>query len=188
MESKLVNHFTFSADNLRVAYRHNFRNWRLFRYIECLICLCIPLTTSLKLRNNWAQGSHNTMLLLLNLCTYGIVVFFFWQTVSARNRHVKRTIQRLEETKHVSSFEQTIHFLDNEMLITVSLDSDTQHILYSSVKRLVPYQNLILVYTQAKQLLILDSSRFENGCEADFWNLMNEKSPKAVPRRHASNH
>ena len=31
-------------------------------------------------------------------------------------------------------------------------------------------------------MILLDAGRFEDGTEADFWKLMNEKRPGAVPK------
>lgn len=182
MESELLNRFTYNADNLRVAFRRNARAWRLGRYGICLLGLCASVGTSINLYRRYSHGFPNVILLLLNLCMYGIVGFMIWQTASALNRSVKRTIQRLEEIRHVTACEETIQFLEGEMLNAVSISSDAQHIFYTSVKRLVPYRNLILVYTKARLFIMLDRSRFENGTEVDFWKQMNEKCPKAVPK------
>ena len=48
----------------------------------------------------------------------------------------------------------------------------------------MPCGDLILLSSQAKLIYTLDPARFENGTETDFWRLMSEKCPNAVPKEY----
>jgi hypothetical protein len=54
---------------------------------------------------------------------------------------------------------------------------------YSSVNRIVQSKHLILVFTDARKMLLVDRTSFENGTEADFWTLMAEKCPSAQVKK-----
>ena len=61
---------------------------------------------------------------------------------------------------------------------------ETTTVSYRTVDKVVTGRDLILLFTAEKQMLLLDPGRFENGTEADFWKLMNEYCPSAVPKTH----
>ena len=178
MEAVLTNRSRFDADTLRTAGRRSFRP----RFI-LLMCLSILFLGggiySLLRYKPYFQTSPR--LLLSPVIFFLGSVYYFWQACTAVNRHVKRTIRRLEESRQVSGYDCVYRFTDTEMQAESSISSDLLRFPYSSVKRLVPYRNLILVYGHTKQYFMLNQDRFENGTDEDFWKLMNEKCPKAVP-------
>ena len=55
---------------------------------------------------------------------------------------------------------------------------------YQNIGKILEDEPLILLKTRARQFYSLDRSRFGNGTEADFWRLMTEKCPNAVPKKH----
>ena len=179
--SVLTNRCRYDAETLRIAYRRYTRRWLVafltfgilffifgvyqsYRYIVIYRC---------ELRLIWSP-----------LISFAAAVYYFWKTFTFVNKIVKRSVQRLEETHQVSGFDNAYHFTQEEILDAPDVSDDVKHISYSVVKRAVPYQRLILVFTQAKQFFTLDRTRFENGTEADFWRLMNEKCPNAVPKKY----
>ena len=58
---------------------------------------------------------------------------------------------------------------------------ESSRIPYRALDKIVRSPKLLLLFTADKQMLLLDPDRFTNGTEADFWKLMNEKRPSAVP-------
>ena len=99
-------------------------------------------------------------------------------------RAVKLQIRRLKETYQVSEYESLFTFLPKEILGQNSLSENRLHLSYDSVKKLLPCKGLILLCSRSKVVYTLDAARFENGTEADFWRLMSEKCPKAVPKKY----
>jgi len=53
---------------------------------------------------------------------------------------------------------------------------------YDSMNAILPDKDHVILWTEAKQFVVLDLSRFENGTEADFWRLMKEKCSHALPK------
>ncbi|MBR3077525.1 MAG: YcxB family protein [Oscillospiraceae bacterium] len=53
---------------------------------------------------------------------------------------------------------------------------------YAEFSRIRQTPGLILLFTDEKKMILLDPERFEKETEADFWRLMNEKCPRAVPK------
>ena len=59
---------------------------------------------------------------------------------------------------------------------------ESTQVSFRTVDKVVPSKDLILLFTADRQMILLDRNRFENGTETDFWQLMNEKRPGAVPK------
>ncbi len=191
----LTNRCRFDADTLRIAYRRNARRWCWIQYLCVAViaamavrftirCIQALPTIILLLKDRNSTAGSGVLLLVLTLAMYAAAIFYLVRALRAPEKGVRRRLQQLEETHHVSSFETINRLTAAEFLGEASISADLNRISYADVKRLVPCQRLILVYTQAKQFLILDRTRFENGTEADFWKLMSEKCPKAVPKKY----
>ena len=171
----------FDEANLRTANRRALRPAFLIQLALCI--LCFAMATRHVIRDH-ALFPGTPILLVLVLVMYGLGAFYLWRTLTMVKRSVTRTLDRSEEKWHVRGFDTTIRFTDTEFIDKDSVSADENRYTYAVVKRLVPYKHLILLHTQARQFLMLDRTRFENGTEADFWRLMNEKCPDAVPKKY----
>lgn len=177
--SGLTDRIRFDADSLRKAYRRSWRPWFRITLVEGAVFLGAALWF---LFRYYEFFSYSPLLLLEILVVLACSAGCFWRAFTTVNRYVKRTIQRMEESRRVSGYDMSIRFPEDEIRIEASVSNDVQHCPYDAVKRILIAQDLILVRSRSKQFLMLDQNRFENGTEADFWRLMNEKCPKAVPR------
>ena len=183
MEPVLINRCRFDADTLRVSTQRTYRKHFVLQLILCAAFLGVGIYELLHYREIFP---HLPYLLLVPAFCFLAAGFYLWRTLTAVNKYVKRAIQRLEENRQVRSYDCVFRFPDTEIQMEASISSDLFRLPYASVKRIVPYRNLILVYSRAKQYFTLDQNHFENGAEADFWKLMNEKCPEAVPRAKRS--
>ena len=183
MEPVLTNRCRFEAETFRTAYKRNFRKWFIPIVGAGLLFVAGAVHEVVRYRALF-QDSMLVALgpVILLLCA----AYLVWYAFATVPRSVKRTVQRLMETHRVSSYECVFRFTEAEICCESDIGGPSGQIPYSVIRRLVPYQNLILVYTQAKQYLMLERTRFEHGAEADFWKLMNEKCPDAVPRAKRS--
>ena len=179
MEPVLTNHSRFDAETLRTAYR---RLWRP-RFWLMLVVGLLFLGFAVYFTILYTVVYLPDFSLVLRLIfIYFCAAVYFWYAFTTVNRSVKRTIRRLQETRQVSGYDTAFRFLDEALQLEASVSADTPRLSYQFLKRILPCQNLILLRSRSKQFLILDRNGFENGTEADFWRLMNEKCPKAVPR------
>ena len=97
-------------------------------------------------------------------------------------RWTKLQLQRLQESRHSDHVDVTTVFSEEGIAHWRDGSGDPPTIYYDSVKTVAVLSGLILLWTKGRQFVLLDAARFENGTEADFWKLMNEKCPKAVPK------
>lgn len=98
-------------------------------------------------------------------------------------KQARRQIRRYEQTGP-SAPEVTVWFDEEELTGRREGSEELTHISYDSMKSILPDGNRIILWTEQKQYIVLDTARFENGTEADFWKLMIEKCLDAVPRKY----
>ena len=55
---------------------------------------------------------------------------------------------------------------------------------YEQIEKILRTGTELQLCLKNKLYYILDPNRFENGTEADFWRLMNEKCSAAVPKKY----
>ena len=53
---------------------------------------------------------------------------------------------------------------------------------YSAFSKLVRTEHLLLLFTQDKQMILMDPARFDGGSEEDLFRLLEEKCPGVLPR------
>lgn len=179
--NELITHTLFDETNLRIAYRRVLRKALVFQLIMCVFSFGAAIRSTIR---DPGLLRENRVLLLLVLALYGLGAFYLRRLLTMVKRSVKQSIDRDEEKWHVRSFDTTIRFTDTDFIDKNDIGTDEDHYDYAIVTRLVPCKNLILLHTRAKQFLMIDRTRFENGTEADFWRLMNEKCPQAVPKKY----
>ena len=111
-------------------------------------------------------------------------LFGIFRTLRLVDSGVKLQLRRVQEQYQVSFYDETAAFLDKEITTESSVRSDQYHLAYDSIWRIYRCRETIAVMSKARITTILDPARFENGTETDFWKLMTEKCPKAVPRKY----
>ncbi len=179
---KLICHTRFDETTLCTVKQRILRIPRLYYFALCIFCF--GTATLYMFRDHWQFFQANKSQLLPVLGMYGLGAFYLWFALTIVNRSVKRTLNQNEELWHAKSWDITTRFTETEIVREAEVDSSQTNTTYSAVKRLIPYKNLILLKTKSKLFLIIDRTRFENGTEDDFWRLMNEKCPNAVPQKH----
>ena len=181
MNDFLTNRCRFDEAHLRTAYRRTLRLTLLLQLALSLLCFGMAIYYTVR---DFQLVQNNIVFLLLTLALYVLGAYYLWRLLTLPKRVARRYMDRIRERKQIDSFESMYRFTDTGVLTTDEVDADEDHFSYESVKQLVPCKELILFRTKAKQFLILDRTRFENGTEADFWRLMNEKCPNAVPKKY----
>ena len=122
--------------------------------------------------------------LLFLLLEYGLGILGIYLGLSFPRRTANLVFRRIKEQYQVEEYERTNSFLPQEILSESSISSDSIHLPYGNVTRITEWRGYIILRTTAQMLYILDCARFENGTETDFWKLMKEKCPQAVPKKY----
>lgn len=179
MEPKLINRYRFDADTLRASYRQVMGPTRLLQLgIAALILAAAVRYTVLY----GSLFSESVTLILMVLFLYLLAFFEAFRALTAVNRAVKNSLKRMEAAKGVTAYDVTLRFEDTEIVSESELSAEPQRQSYANIKKLRRGKTLIQLRTRSRLVYTLDPSRFENGTEEDFWRLMKEKCPQAVPK------
>jgi hypothetical protein len=160
--------------------------------------------TSLKKGFAWTSRKSTVQLLLLpvvflviavyHLCAKGLDLIpiillaagIAYPIVALRlpARFTKLQLRRMEENFQTDHLDTVTAFRDEELETWQEGKTSFSRIRYDSIETAAALSGLILLWTRSKQFVLLDPAGFEHGTEADFWRLMNEKCPRAVPKKH----
>ena len=97
-------------------------------------------------------------------------------------KQAKRQIQRYEASGSGSGPEVTVWFDEEEFSAQREGMEEQTDISYDDMNAVYDLGDRIILWTNQKQYIVLDPARFENGAEADFWQLAQEKFPWALPK------
>lgn len=170
--SVLTNRCVMDEATLRRTYRRIFRRNLLLFYL--------------------GSGLMAVFGLLLILLTGGLSPFPGFLLIAAAlylflglrqpGKQARRQIARYEESGSAPNPEVTVWFREEELSAIRAGMGEQTRISYDSMNAILPDKDRIILWTEAKQFVVLDVSRFENGTEADFWRLMKEKCSHALPK------
>lgn len=174
----LTNRYHLDETSLRKSYKELTKTFVLIQLIISLALLGVAIYYTVRYARFF---SENKQIIFMVLLLYVLAGFEIWQALNSVNKAVRRTMKRIEETQHVREYDVTLRFAPREVVVENSLNGETGRLPYSHVKKLKRCEDLIIIRTLARRAFSLDPACFENGSEADFWKLMNEKCPDAVP-------
>ena len=181
MELVLFNRCKYNEEMVRRIYRRSMRLRRCVIWLAAVSLLGYAVYYTVSYHEYWPDAPK---LAILNLVLYALAALYIFLGVTMARRAAKLYMRRLREQRKLDAYEGTIAFYPEEISSRYDIAQDPTHVGYENVKRILVDRGLILLRTKANVLLSLDAARFENGTEADFWKLMNEKCPKAVPRKY----
>ena len=118
------------------------------------------------------------------LVPFGLAALCVWFGASMTGRYTRLAMRRMTEQYQAASYEADYAFFADSLTFRSTVHPNETRLAYTGVKKLLLCGDLILLISQAKLIYTLDRSRFENGTETDFWRLMNEKCPNAVPKKY----
>ena len=181
MEHELINRYRFNEDTLRRSYGQIMRPVLV---IQLLIALALLGAAIYYTVSFFSLFTESLSLLLMVLLLYVLAGFEAWRALTAVKRAARKAIRHVEQTKQVSEYEVTLRFGDEEIVTESSLGGEPRELKYATFKKLKRAKDLILLRTRSTLVYTLDPACFENGTEDDFWRLMNEKCPAAVPKQY----
>ena len=180
-EPVLISRFPMNEDNLREVAKDELRIPILLNYIFAAAMLVVAVYTAIRCINAPALELRLLFRPVFSLVITGLLVY---QALTVEKRSVERAMRRLEEeigsrdSVVILSFYPDCYYSENSNL------SGRTRREYSDVTRLTRSKSRIYLTMQGTRGYTIDPDRFENGTEADFWKLMNEKCPGAVPKKH----
>ena len=158
---------------------------RLLLPRSCILILTGLIVLGIAVRHTVLDlRQHYGLRLLFLVLEYGLGILAIYLGLSFPRRTANQVFRRVKEQYRADEYERTNSFLPQEIRSESSVSSDCIHLSYDKVVRITKWKGHIFLHTSAQMLYMLDCARFENGTEADFWRLMNEKCPDAVPRKH----
>lgn len=181
MKQELINRYQFNEDTLKKSYGQIMRVALTIQLLMALALLGLAVYYTVSFLGLFSQS---LALLLMVLLLYVLAGFEAWRALTAVKRAVKKAMQHVEETKQVREYEVILRFGDEEIVTESSVGGEPQHLKYANFKKLKRCRELILLRTRSTLVYTLDPAGFENGSEDDFWKLMNEKCPDAVPKAY----
>ena len=100
------------------------------------------------------------------------------------DRSVKLSMERRRQEGIPEDLEFIFRFGPAEMELENSCTRQPRSLSYDQIGSILRSGAEFQLHLRNNMYYILDPVRFENGTEADFWRLMNEKCPNAVPKRY----
>lgn len=186
-QQNLTAHCRIDEDTLRKGYTMNLRasGWAYLVFCSLFSCYQIlfrdlPMVLRYGARACWELLLITGVMLLI--FAFILVNHFFWMP----KRRAKRTVQRALELGQNAWSEVTAVFGGDSIATLNNQNSDKLSLRYEVLRRVTVFQDRIFLRTKGRQFLAVDPSRFENGTEEDFWRLLNQKCPKALPRSKRS--
>ena len=116
-----------------------------------------------------------TLLCVLMVC------LLVYTNIGMPRRAAKAQVARIREANGGLCFR--FEFREEELLLWPPRSEESAPIGYAVLGKLLQTKRLDLIFTNDKRMLVLDRAGFKHGIEADFWKLMNEACPAAVPKK-----
>ena len=176
MNNNLINVCAYDAPHLAEALGYQMRTGRKTRNLLLCGAALIILGYSLYV---WLIGGESKywVTAALSLVMMGMLAFtnFVVPRLTA-----KKQAARIKEANGGSAFR--FEFREENVLMTLP-SGEKDPVEYDSLTRAVETSGLILVFTNAQTMLILDRAGFQNGTEEDFWTQLTEKRPSILIKK-----
>lgn len=168
--SLLTNRCVMDEKTLRRTYGRIFRKNLLLFYLGAGLMAAFGILLVVLL----GRLSPFPVFLLLAAAAYLLL------TVRQPRKQAKRQIRSYEADGSGSSPEVTVWFDAEALSAQREGMAEQTDIPYGSIRSIFDMGDRIILWTDAKQYIVLDTARFEHGTEDDFWRLMRENCARAL--------
>ena len=175
-EILLSNACEYNEAHLAEAGRQQMRQTRRVQNLLLAATLVVLLVFSVI---SWFR-LHETRYLIFGGVAVIMGLFLLYMLFVLPGKSAKTQVEKIRQKTGGISF-RTV-FRESGIGFINPTGNETTQVSYRTVEKAVPSKDLILLFTADRQMILLDAGRFEDGTEADFWKLMNEKRPGAVPK------
>ena len=176
MNNDLINVCDYDASHLAEALGYQMRAGRKTRNLLLCAAALIILVYSLWVWLTVGESKY-WVSAALSLVMLGMLAFtnFIAPRLTAKSQAAK-----IQEANGGSAFR--FEFREENMLMTRP-SGEEDSVEYDRLTRAVGSKRLILVFTNAHTMLILDRAGFQNGTEEDFWTRLTEKCPAILIKK-----
>ena len=181
MEPLLINRFRMNRENVLRSSSEGLRTARILDVVFAALLLCAGIYAAIACFRAEEPDYH---LILRPVVLLGLAVFLTVEAITVAKRNTDRFMKRLQSEFGTEDCEFVIRFYADFFTTESSSRPEPRRREYGSVSRIIRGKQLLHIGLEGSSVGDLDPARFENGTEADFWRLMNEKCPKAVPKKY----
>ena len=176
MNDHLTNVCDYDAAHLGEALGYQMRSGRKRRNLLLCAAALIILGYSLYV---WLIGGETKYWVTAALSVVMLGLLAFTNFIAPRAA-AKSQAAKIQEVNGGSAFR--FEFLEEHLLMTLP-SGEEDPVAYGSLTRAVQTQNLVLLFTKAATMLILDRAGFQNGTEEDFWTRLIDECPSLLIRK-----
>ena len=176
MNDHLTNVCDYDAAHLGEALGYQMRTGRKRRNLLLCAAALINLGYSLCV---WLIGGESKYWVTVFLSVVMLCLLAF-TNFAAPKLAARSQAAKLRELNGGSAFR--FEFLEEHLLMTLP-SGEEDPVEYGSLTRAVQTQNLVLLFTTAATMLILDRAGFQNGTEEDFWARLAAECPSILIRK-----
>ena len=174
MNQNLTNVCDYDAAHLGEALGYQLRSGRKTRNLLLCAAALIILGYSLYI---WLIGGESKYWVTAFLSVVMLVLLAFTNFAAPRMT-AKSQAAKIREVNGGSAFR--FEFLEEHLQMTLPSGERSDPIDYGELTRAVETRSLILLFTKAATMLILDRAGFQNGTEEDCWTQIAAKCPSIL--------
>ena len=176
MSNDLINVCDYNAAHLGEALGYQMRSGRRTRNLLLSAAALIILGYSLWV---WLNGGESKYWVTAFLSVVMLGMLAFTNFIAPRLTS-KKQAAKIREVNGGTVFR--FEFREEDVLMTLP-SGEQDPVRCESLTRIVQTNSLILVFTNAQTMMILDRAGFQNGTESDFWELTGERFPSVLVKK-----
>jgi hypothetical protein len=180
MDDCLLNRCRVDEAKMRASARFTTRTQR---YLDLLIAALVLIAGFYNVLRLLKTESSGFSTIIGTVVLFGLGIFLLRDAFTAADRAVRLSLERRRQQGTPEDLEITLRFGPSEIEKENSFTRKPDSFPYDQIVSILRSGDAFQMLVKTNVVYILDPDRFEHGTEADFWRLMNEKCPKAVPKK-----
>ena len=129
-----------------------------------------------------SNGTEMTSVLSGAVLIVFSVFLYLYRFLIYPSKKAKEIIKKRQEKLKTKDIATEYRFFD-ENIGCLTNGAETSSVTYDSIRKVYLTQHYIVLSTFLRKMLMLTSGGFENAEDEDFYALMREKCPKALPKK-----
>ena len=181
MNDCLLNRCRVDEAKMRASAQLSTRTQRALDFIFAALVLIAGIYNVLRLLK---AGSSGFSPVIGTAVLFGLGIFLIRDGLTVADRAVRLSLERRRQQGIPEDLEITLRFGPSEIGKENSFTHQPDVFPYDQIVSILRSGDSLQLLLRNNVIYILDPACFENGTEADFWRLMNEKCLKAVPKKY----